>query len=275
MHRFLKSAGFPDYLDEKGAIALLEQEVARPENLYEELNIETGTALREYRLMLNGAVGICTGFLIPEHHDPVLAYYFPFCETFDTESTADCILEPHTYTETYSGIIDDLAPGISLIFHMSNSLDFKRKILAGTDPLRSFRGTHLSAFAVEGKVLLPVVKPEDLPPTPIMDNTYMEEDEQIFLLERMQTEDLYSVVDQTFIPWGVECDQYSIVGEITEVGELINNLTGIPLWLLKVNCNDVNFRLCMRKDDLLGEPLAGRRIKCGIWLSGHVNLEDV
>ena len=30
-------------------------------------------------------------------------------------------------------------------------------------------------------------------------------------------EDLYSIIDSCFMPCGVECDQYSIIGEIKEV----------------------------------------------------------
>ena len=79
-------------------------------------------------------------------------------------------------------------------------------------------------------------------------------------------------MEQTFIPWGVECDQYSIVAEILSVEESYNSFTGIGLWLLYVSCNGIQFRICMRKDDLLGEPAPGRRIKCGIWLHGRADI---
>ena len=88
----------------------------------------------------------------------------------------------------------------------------------------------------------------------------------------MENEDLYSVVDQSFMPCGVECDQYSIIGEILEVEESANSLTDEKLWLLKLTCNDVEFRLCIRQADLTGEPMRGRRIKCRLWMQGSVNV---
>ena len=288
MHRFIKAAGFPDFTGETGMFDFLEKEVIKPENLQMELNIEPGCVIREYCLMTNRAVGILAATLVAAGRLPRLIYYYTFLEAEEESSSAECILERHTETDTYSGIIDDLAPGISLIFHMTNSLEYRSLLARGEDPLKAYRGTYLSAFANEGKVLLPVVHDTygvlsditgikdagDASCRSVLHDAGIEEEAAIEdeLYERIQTEDLYTVVDQTFIPWGVDCDQYSIVGEITGVEEAINAYTGVPLWFLKVTCNDVQFRLCMRKNDLLGEPLAGRRIKCGIWLHGRVTL---
>ena len=300
MHRFIKAAGFPDFTGETGMFDFLEKEVIKPENLQNELNIEPGCVIREYCLMTNRAVGICAATLVASGRLPRLIYYYPFLETEEESSSAECILERHTETDTYSGIIDDLAPGISLIFHMTNSLEYRSLLTRGEDPLKAYRGTYLSAFANEGKVLLPVVHDTygvmdgngvmggngvmvgnnamngtaAFGGSGIGESSSIEEEAAIEeeLYERIQTEDLYTVVDQTFIPWGVDCDQYSIVGEITGVEEAINAYTGVSLWFLKVTCNNVKFRLCMRKNDLLGEPLTGRRIKCGIWLHGRVTL---
>lgn len=37
---------------------------------------------------------------------------------------------------------------------------------------------------------------------------------------RAMKEDLYSIIDSCFMPCGVECDQYSVIGEIEEVEKL-------------------------------------------------------
>ena len=74
------------------------------------------------------------------------------------------------------------------------------------------------------------------------------------------------------MPSGIECDQYSVIGEIMNVEEATNRFTGEELWQLGLICNEVSFKLCMRKKDLLGEPLCGRRVKARIWLLGDVDL---
>lgn len=294
MHKYFKAAGFPDFLTERAVYDFLDKHVILPENIYTELRVDPETSVREYRLMVNDSIGICAGLVLAGGHQPALLYSFPFYESFEETGAAPCSIERHTEKETYSGLVEDFTPGISLIFFLINSIDYRRKLIGGTDPLKTFKGVYLAAFANDGKVLLPIAKKEQ---DVIAENLARNErrrlaeaamagdedagvqldNQEVFLFdqinERMQKEDLYSLVDQTFIPWGVECDQYSIVGEIASVNETVNSFTGIPLWLLEVACNDVTFRLCIRKQDLLGEPEPGRRIKCGIWLHGHVNLE--
>jgi hypothetical protein len=78
---------------------------------------------------------------------------------------------------------------------------------------------------------------------------------------RATREDIYSIVDTTFMPSGIECDQYSILGEIKEVICKKNRFTGEEIYDLKVECNDLYFRVGINKMDLLGEPLPGRRFK--------------
>jgi len=70
------------------------------------------------------------------------------------------------------------------------------------------------------------------------------------------------------MPSGIECDQYSILGEIKEVICKKNRFTGEEIYDLKVECNDLYFRVGINKMDLLGEPLPGRRFKGKIWMMG-------
>ena len=85
---------------------------------------------------------------------------------------------------------------------------------------------------------------------------------------RATREDIYSIVDTTFMPSGIECDQYSILGEIKEVVCKKNRFTGEEIYDLKVECNELYFRVGINKMDLLGEPLPGRRFKGKIWMMG-------
>lgn len=43
---------------------------------------------------------------------------------------------------------------------------------------------------------------------------------------RAMKEDLYSIVDSSFMPCGIECDQYSIIGEITNIETKENRVSG-------------------------------------------------
>ena len=91
--------------------------------------------------------------------------------------------------------------------------------------------------------------------------------------QRIQEEDLFTVIDTFMMPYGVECDQYQIMGEIKNVEEAVNEYTDEKLYFMTLSCNDMIFDICINQKDLLGEPEEGRRFKGNIWMQGHINFE--
>ena len=86
-----------------------------------------------------------------------------------------------------------------------------------------------------------------------------------------QRERDFSIVDSYFMPYGIECDQYSIMGEILDFMTFKNIITGEEICQLTLDCNDMQFDVCINKNDLLGEPKIGRRFKGIIWLQGQLH----
>ena len=76
------------------------------------------------------------------------------------------------------------------------------------------------------------------------------------------------------MPYGIESDQYSILGEIMDCRLLQNELTKENVYAMDIKCNDMDFSLCINQKDLLGEPAVGRRFKGNIWLQGSINYRD-
>ena len=64
------------------------------------------------------------------------------------------------------------------------------------------------------------------------------------------------------------CDQYSVMGEITEMNTTKNAVTGERVYELGLVCNDVPIDICINEKDLFGVPEVGRRFKGQIWLQG-------
>lgn len=91
---------------------------------------------------------------------------------------------------------------------------------------------------------------------------------------KMRTEDVLSLVDTYFMPYGVECDQYSILGEILDCSTEKNKVTGEELCILAISCNDLIFDVCINKKDLYGEPQPGRRFKGTVWMQGIINFPE-
>ncbi len=91
---------------------------------------------------------------------------------------------------------------------------------------------------------------------------------------KIHEEDVYSIVDNYFMPTGMECDQYAILGEILECEKVTNSYTKEDVYIMRISANDLEFDLCINSLDLYGEPAVGRRFKGSIWMQGIVNLEE-
>ena len=105
-----------------------------------------------------------------------------------------------------------------------------------------------------------------------MENLTMEDiDTYSMISGRIANEDIYSIVDTYFMPYGMECDLYNIMGEITEWSITKNTLTNEEIYQIRIFCNDMEMDICVNAKDLLGKPEVGRRFKGVIWLQGNVD----
>ena len=159
------------------------------------------------------------------------------------------------------------------------------------------RGTTLtlSGLSLQGKVMMPIIKNEKDKKIiqkasnnrnsliaaarkgdedAIESLTLEDMDTYTAISKRIQKEDVFSLVDTYFMPYGVECDQYSVLGEIVDCNKIKNSLTGEELYEMTINCNDLQFDICINAEDLYGEPQTGRRFKGSIWMQGYINFPD-
>ena len=161
-----------------------------------------------------------------------------------------------------------------------------KKQLTGNQPLT------LSGLAGEGKILFPVLKDKEAVKVEqessknrssliaaarngdeeAMENLTMEEmDTYSMISNRIVHEDILSIVDSYFMPYGIQCDQYSILGEIIEYHTVQNDITDEELVQMTVECNNIRFDICINRADLLGDLAVGRRFKGTIWLQGQLH----
>lgn len=90
------------------------------------------------------------------------------------------------------------------------------------------------------------------------------------LSKRVQKEDILSIVDTYFQPYGIECDIYNICGNVLSSEKVQNSYTGENVWKLQIEACDVYFDLCINENRLEGEPIKGSRFRGVIWLQGAV-----
>ena len=89
--------------------------------------------------------------------------------------------------------------------------------------------------------------------------------------QRLISEDVFSIVDTYIMPYGIECDHYSILGEIKEIQRIINEYTAEELFIMKLDVNDLTFDICVPVEKIIGDPAVGRRFKGNMWLQGRIN----
>ena len=88
---------------------------------------------------------------------------------------------------------------------------------------------------------------------------------------RLVSEDIFTIVDTYIMPYGVECDCYSIMGEILELDEIENEYSGERLYVMNLDVNGLIFDICVPVKEVVGEPAVGRRFKGNIWMQGRIN----
>lgn len=288
MHRFLRSIGFSRYQKRREIAALLES-LTEGEGKKRRIEIEDDFSICEIRTEVAPGMGIAIVGEIDDSGNFYRDYYYPYASGNDISSTAECTIQRHTDKESYAGLLDENRVGISLIFFINNSFEYRERIAQGA--MRQPESVKLTAFSIEGKILLPIQqnqKQMDQSKLSTTDrNSLMEaakngdqdaietltiEDIDMYsqISRRITKEDVYSIVESSFMPSGVECDQYSIIGTIFHVEEIQNRLTGEFVYDLTVDCNDMIFHVIIAKKDLFGEPKTGRRFKGAIWMQGIV-----
>jgi len=220
-----------------------------------------------------------------------VAHYFPIhCgNTITTEEPL--FVNKRVDTDAYTGMCDDYRIGVSLIFYIQNVVDLLKNPIRKKERRRC--PVYISALASEGKILLPVEKTKkeaekvksDLQnrsaliaeakqgnQEAMQNLTFDDIDQYAVVSRRIRKEDIYSIVETSFIPYGSESDNYSILGYINSVERLTNFYTKEDFYVLNVECNEMCYDVCIHVDDLLGEPLPGRRFRGNIWLQGKVEV---
>lgn len=290
MHKFLRAVGFSQYTEKKQVQKLIRDIIIHAdERSYTTIGKKTLVAEFDRNFAEDIGVAVCGEF--DEDDTYSFDYYLPYLRSDLVSTAEDISIERHAANESYAGICDDPKVGVSLIFYLQNMISYLKLQGEGKIPAKG-TSLNLSALSCQGTIMMPIQKTEwqkkKIAKDAVQRNRLIqaarggdEEAMESLTLEDMDTytsisrkiqkADVFSLVDTYFMPYGVECDQYSVLGEITDLKLVTNGLTGEKVHILTLCCNDLNLKVAINSIDLLGEPAVGRRFKGSVWLQGQVN----
>ncbi len=291
MHKFLEAVGFSE-LKKKDLEIIIKDIIDYPQMMRVTKDSD-GNEFAELSKEFAPNLGIIVRGNYDEEDIFHMEYYYPYFYGTEVTTQEEIEIQKHAEKESYAGVCDDVRLGVTLIFYLQNLADYL------SEQNRNHRtiwlnGAILSGLSVEGKILLSVeqrnekrqadnssridrsqliARAKEGDESAIESLTMEDMDTYNVLSRRILHEDILTIVNSYFMPYGIESDQYSILGDILDYTLEINKVTNERIYCMKLLCNDIIFDVCISEKNLLGEPEIGRRFKGNIWMQGSVCLE--
>ncbi len=292
MHHYLRAIGFHDLATTKELDQVLDNVIENPNRL-QTARDEKGNEIAEMTKEYGHGFGIRIIGQFVDEEEFEIDYYYPYFTGNSVTTEEKVTVERHTGTESYAGICDDVRIGVSLIFYIQNGVEYMNEMYHDETCLSKATVT-LSGLSTDGRIIMPIAKQKKKVETPAqvqqrnslmaaalagdeeaMESLTLEDiDTYSMLSNRVMDEDVLSIVETSFMPYGIESDQYQVIGEIVDFTMLPNKETLEELYILTLSCNEMVFDVCINRKDLMGEPAVGRRFKGTIWLQGKLNFMD-
>lgn len=290
MHDYLRTIGFSQIQTKDDMESLIQKVLLEPdEKLFYELR--GNRAIVQLNKDFSEYFGISVVGESKEDGTMSVEYSYPYLKGKNMFYQEEIHVEKYSDRFAYAGVSENVNIGVPLIFYIHNFVHYlnmseyeklfpkvNNVVLAGL----SLEGTViLNIEKDEGQVrkerantnnrnqLLEAAKEGDMDAIEIL--TLDDMDTYTMISRRAKKEDVFTIVDSYCIPYGIETDKYSIMGTIMDVNESINELTKEEVYYMSINCNDLDFEVCINKIDILGEPVIGRRFKGIVWLQGIVD----
>ena len=224
--------------------------------------------------------------------DLSIEHYYPYIKGSSNIEMERIYIEKQTDKESYAGVCEDTRLGMSLIFFLQNISDYAKSKWFNYSN-KNFSRVKFSALSTHGVILLGVKKNEIQKITDTIEQSYRDNllyairegnkdaieyfahDEMVTyesIARRVKNEDILSIIDTSIMPCGVECDHYSVIGNILSVREEKNSYTDETVYNLLIETYDLLINVGINSIDLEGEPLPGRRFRGEIWLQGYVKI---
>ena len=291
MHQYLNAVGFRELKNKKELLELIKSVIKEPSNR-EFIETDKKSVICEYTKYFSPTTGITVRGEIDENNELTLDFYYPVCRPLSISTNENIGIERFASNEYFAGICDDPRIGVTLIFDIPNSVDVMKRFAQDNGDMEEKATVEFAGLSINGMIMLPIKKDvgekakreknatnrnkllmaaRNGDENAIESLTLDDIDTYAQLSKKIRSEDVYSLVDSYFMPYGVECDLYSIMAEIVDYSIENNEVSGEEIIILSLDYNGMALNICINRKDLLGEPIIGRRFKGTVLIQGKVN----
>lgn len=292
MHKYLRAVGFSEPMNSMDRMNLID-DIKNKASFHAKAEGPAGgeEMLTEYRMPLAGGCGLTMVGSFDDDDDLLAGQIEPYLAPEKISTMEEVFVEERIDNRSFAGICDDMRVGTTLIFRLLNPVDYLRFCRNEELPCPD-TFVSLSALSVEGTVVLPLEKTpfeqklleyradrrrrlledaRDGDEQAMQTITMEDVDTYSDILDKIEENDILSLVDSFFMPNGAECDVYYILGDILECRQEKNPYTLERIFIMTVKSSGVEFSLAINEKDLYGHPEPGRRFKGVIWLQGTIH----
>jgi hypothetical protein len=291
MHSYLSSIGFSNIKNRRMLEPVYKQVLAQP-TCRTISTVSTDTRIIQLDKDFGDGFGISLVGEMDLDGSVSIEYYFPYVRCLSLTDQERIFVEKHGDKRSYAGVSEDYNLGMTLIFFATNVAEYERYKWMNISH-SYISSAYLSALSVKGKIILEINKnqvPVSKDMNPNSDRSQLIEaarqgdsqalenltldDMDIYsqINKRIKREDILSIVETNFMPYGIETEHYSIIAKILECELRKNVFSNEEVYVMSVITNGIIINLAINKKDLLGEPAPGRRFKGEIWLQGKLLL---
>jgi len=291
LHKYLRAIGFSKIKSHDELQKLIDKTIDDPSeckfSVYKD-DILYG----DYSLFVGDNIGLTVCGEYTPMDDFITEHYYPYMVGSKISTSERSIVERQAANVAFAGLVEDNKVGISIIYYLLNRVDYIRYSFCDPADAR-VAPVRLSGLSINGTIMMPIAKDavsinksqkgskkrdklikaaREGSEEALESLTLDDLDVYSTISRKIKETDVYTIVDTCFMPYGIECDQYSILGEIEELKEVKNTITGEELFQMGLRCNGIYIDICINKKDLYGEPKVGRRFKGNVWLQGILDI---
>ncbi len=294
MHSYFRAIGFSKLKNKIEQNTLIKTALKEATDR-REIEVSSNTRLLQVFYNIGGGIGLSVVAECDSSGTIMVDNSFPYCVGNTTSIQPEIQIDGHTDMEAYSGISDDYNLGITLIYKLQNVVDYVRSIWLN-DYYKNPKKVKFGALSLNGRILYGVHLdhisfPYEKQPISnkerrnliakarsgdmdALENLTLDDmDTYSLASKRIKEEDLFTVIDTYFIPYGIDNEHYSILGIIKKIEEITNEFSDEMVYNLTILCNDIYINVVINSLDLEGEPKVDRRFKGVIWLQGQIQFK--